>query len=162
MTLIVDGHNVIGTGRLPGISLDEEDDEARLVALLRKRRSRIKGKIVVVFDRGLPGGESRALSSKSVTVRFAPVGMSADDVIISMVRKGNPAGITVVTSDRDLASRARRLGARVMPSLEFVSELKRPLPSPEENFRENPRLSKEEVEAWEAMFSSRQRRCQDG
>ncbi len=161
MTIIVDGHNVIGTGRLPGISLEDEDDEAKLVALLRRYRSRIRGKIIVVFDHGLPGGESRNLSSRSVSVRFAPVGLSADEVIIGMVRRGNPPGITIVTSDRDLAGRARRLGAKVISSTEFVSELKRPLPTPEENFRERPNLSKEEIEAWEAIFSSSHRRYED-
>jgi predicted RNA-binding protein with PIN domain len=161
MRLIVDGHNVIGTGRLPGISLDSEDDEARLVSLLRRYRSRIKGQITVVFDRGIVGGESRTLSSKGVSVRFAPVSSSADDVIVQLVRRENPAGVTVVTSDGELASRVRRLGARVISSAEFVSELRRPLPSPEENFRERPHLSKEEIEAWEAIFSSSRRSIKD-
>ncbi len=154
MTIVVDGHNLIGSGALPGVSLADENDEAELVRRLRLYKARVKQKIVVVFDRGVPGGESRVLSGAGLSVRFAPTGSSADDVIVGLVRKSaSPKGMTVVTSDRDLASRVRRLGGKVLSASEFAAELrKRPLRSavPE---RERPSLSRDEIDAWLALFS---------
>ncbi len=154
MTILVDGHNLIGTGALPGISLDDEDDEVQLVSLLKAYKARVRQKIIVVFDRGLPGGLSRSLSGGGLSVRFASAGCSADDVIVALVHKSStPGSVTVVTSDRELASRVRRLGGKVVSSLEFAAEIRKPPPRPEVSERERLHLSREEVEAWLALFS---------
>lgn len=60
--LLIDGHNLIGSGALADISLDDEDDEAKLVARLRVWRSKAKDQMTVVFDHGITGGKSIALS----------------------------------------------------------------------------------------------------
>jgi hypothetical protein len=97
--LLIDGHNLIGSGQLPGISLADENDELKLVRLLRRYRSRVRSDITVVFDAGVPGGRSRGLSGGGVEAVFAPRRRQrADDVIAARVwRAANPGGLTVVT-----------------------------------------------------------------
>jgi len=156
MPLLIDGHNLIGSGKLPGISLADEDDELKLVRLLRRYHSRVRKKITVFFDAGLPGGRSRELSSSGVEVIFArDRGQRADDLIASRLqRAANPRGLTVVTSDRTLADIARARGARVISSAEFAAWLTTPLPSSQRP-REEPPLSPQEVEEWLAFFGQK-------
>jgi len=151
--LLIDGHNLIGSGQLPGISLADENDELKLVRLLRRYRSRVRSDITVVFDGGVPGGRSRGLSGGGVEVVFAPRRRQrADDVIAARVRRAaNPRGITVVTSDHNLADTVRSHGAGVVPSAEFADRLLAPLPSPQ-RLREEPPLSSQEVEEWLGFF----------
>jgi len=151
--LLIDGHNLIGSGQLPGISLVDENDELKLVRLLRRYRSRVRSDIPVVFDAGVPGGRSRGLSGGGVEVVFAPSRKQrADDVIAARVRRAaNPRGLTVVTSDHNLAETIRSHGGRVVPSAEFAARLLAPLPSPQ-RLREEPPLSSQEVEEWLGFF----------
>jgi predicted RNA-binding protein with PIN domain len=147
MPYLVDGHNLIG--QMPGLSLADPDDEAKLVQLLRRFASRRKKPVTVIFDRGLPGGKS-ALSGAGVEVRFAPSSSSADALIRRRVRELRDApNWTVVTSDAELAAAARGRGARVMPSAEFAALLTAPGKAAEKG---EPSLSKEEIERWEAEF----------
>jgi len=153
MPLLIDGHNLIGCGELPGISLADEDDELKLVRLLRCYRSRVRKDITVFFDAGLPGGRSRQLSGSGVEVIFAhDRDQRADDLIASRLRRAaNPRNLTVVTSDHALADLARARGARVISSQEFAARLTAPPPSSPRQ-REEPPLSPQEVEEWLAFF----------
>ncbi len=155
MPYLVDGHNVIGTGMLPGISLADEDDEVRLVRLLRRYYTRVRTPITVVFDRGLPGGQAPHLSGGGVEVVFASaVGQNADAVLISHIRRARrPASLRVVTSDRRVQSIARAHGCRIIPASVFAREITAPLP--EMAATEDVRLSQEEVEEWLRLFRSR-------
>ena len=152
MPYLIDGHNVIGTGLLPGISLADENDEAKLVALLRRFRARARTRITVVFDKGLPGGRSAALSGGGVEVVFASaVGRSADEVLKSRIRAArNPASLRVVTSDLEVQRVARAHGCKVIPAPQFARDLTRPLPDRPK--RDDVRLSEEEVEEWLKLF----------
>nr|MBC8448436.1 NYN domain-containing protein [Chloroflexota bacterium] len=152
MPLLIDGHNLIGSGELPGISLADEDDELRLVRLMRRYRSRVRQNITVFFDAGLPGGLSRELSGGGVKVIFASdQRRSADDLIAARLRQAaNPRELTVVTSDHTLAEMARARGAQVISAVEFAARLTAPLPS-SVRLREEPRLSPQEVEEWLAF-----------
>ncbi len=99
MPVLVDGHNLIG--RLPDVSLEDPDDEARLVARLQAYAGRTGKRVTVVFDRGMPGGRSGDLSRRRVEVVFAPTGRNADRVLRERIRRSrDPRGLTVVTSDR--------------------------------------------------------------
>jgi predicted RNA-binding protein with PIN domain len=153
MPLLIDGHNLIGSGALPGISLADEDDELQLIRLLRRYRSRVRTDITVVFDSGIPGGRSRALSGGGVAAVFAfQRRQRADDIIASRVRRSSdPGGLTVVTSDRALAQKALDHHARVVPAEEFASRLLAPLTS-SQRLREEPPLPRAEVDEWLAFF----------
>ena len=147
MPYLIDGHNLLG--QMPGISLADPDDEERLVSLLKRFCQRRRKRATVIFDKGLPGGKS-SLSSSLVEVRFASASSTADALIRSQLSKlPDPRNWTVVTSDHSVAQAARACGARVMPSPEFAAALTAQQASAE---KQQPTLSKEDVEAWEAEF----------
>ncbi|HEY1409924.1 MAG TPA: hypothetical protein VF434_13360, partial [Promineifilum sp.] len=77
MNYLIDGHNLIA--RTPDLSLADPDDEAKLVALLRRwAMADRRRKVTVIFDGGLPAGESRNLSGSGVKAIFAPNNADAD------------------------------------------------------------------------------------
>src|SRR5262245_17638894 len=79
MPYLIDGHNLIA--RLPDINLADPHDEAELVLRLRSFAARSKKQCVVIFDQGLPGGQS-SLSTHSVKVIFATAFQTTADRII--------------------------------------------------------------------------------
>ena len=152
MPVLIDGHNLIG--RLPDISLADRDDEARLVARLQAYAGRTGKRVTVVFDRGLPGGRSQALSGGRVEAVFAPTGRNADGVLIERIERArNPRGLVVVTSDREVIAAAQRRGAQVVRAEAFVGELA-PAPASAGRGREDVHLSPDEVEAWMEIFEN--------
>ena len=149
MPVLIDGHNLIG--RLPDIDLEDPHDEARLVSRLQGYVGRTGKRVTVVFDRGLPGGRSQALSGGRVEVVFAPTGRKADRVLMERIRESrNPRGLLVVTSDREVIAVAERRQARVIRSEAFVAELE---PSPAASgAKEDVTLSADEVDQWLELF----------
>ena len=110
MPILVDGHNLIA--KLPGIHLDDPDDEERLVERLRRYQARTGKRLTVYFDAGLPGGPDWDLSTSKVRVVFASAGDSADKLIVRRVRRSrDPQGLTVVTSDQRIIAAVERRGA---------------------------------------------------
>jgi len=107
----VDGNNVMGS-RPDGWWRDRAGAMQRLVGELDERAARTRDEIIVVFD-----GRSRALQALRVEVAFAA---HADDLIAAHAEPG----LTVVTSDRELAARARERGADVLGARAFLSEPK--------------------------------------
>lgn len=150
MPVMIDGHNLIG--RLPDIRLSDPDDEAQLVARLQAYAGRTRKRVTVVFDRGLPGGRSQALSGGRVDVVFAPTGRNADRVLIERIRRSrNPRGLTVVTSDLEVIAAAEEQGARVIHSETFVPELET-VPASASGGKAEGHLSPGEVQAWLEVF----------
>jgi predicted RNA-binding protein with PIN domain len=155
MPLLIDGHNLIA--RLPDLHLDDPDDEAKLVERLRRHQARTGKRLIVVFDRGLPGGVEPDLSTGNVQVVFAATGRSADALIIERVRRSRDArGLTIVTSDQRIITTVEPLGARVMRSEIFAAKLADELgtsPAPDEI--DDAVLSQSEVDEWLAVFEEK-------
>ncbi len=151
MPLLIDGHNLIA--KLPGISLDDPHDEARLVERLRSYRARTGKCMVVVFDGGVPAGWSASLSCGGITVIFAAPGRTADGIIIERIRRDrNPRGLVVVSSDHEVMAAAEERGARVMSAESFAATLNAPPPAIED--RADVKLSPAEVEEWLSIFGA--------
>jgi predicted RNA-binding protein with PIN domain len=151
---LIDGHNLIGTGLIPGVHLDQEDDEQRLVVYLRARQDRLRQPVLVVFDGGMPGGFAPELSGGGVSVVFAASYRGDADAIILARAQKAPRDTVVVTNDDALRRACRAAGAQVIDAAAFVRRLKRPLrlsTSPA-NAKENPKLSAEEIEEWLQLF----------
>ena len=83
MPLLIDGHNLIGA--MPDIDLTQSDDEHQLVLRLRTYCADGRRQVTVVFDSGPGPVPLWNLSGAGVTVRFAPLGVEADQVIVRMV-----------------------------------------------------------------------------
>lgn len=151
MPLLIDGHNLIA--RLPGISLDDPHDEAKLVERLRSYRARTGKRIVVVFDGGVPAGWSADLSSGGITVIFAAPGRPADKIIIERIRRSrNPHELVVVSSDHEVIAAAEERGARLIPAESFAATLNaQPLAIKK---RADVKLSSAEVKEWLNIFGA--------
>jgi predicted RNA-binding protein with PIN domain len=153
--ILIDGHNLIG--RLPTISLQDPDDEEKLVRLLRSYRARTGKALSVVFDPGPTFSLPQTQRGGGVEVVFAAHGSSADAVIARRVRRSrNPQEWRVVTSDAELAATVAGLGARVQASEEFAAELAAVQDT--ESERADVSLSPDEVEAWLSLFQDRDNR----
>jgi predicted RNA-binding protein with PIN domain len=116
MRWIVDGMNVIGS-RPTGWWRDRPRAMRELVGELDGFAARGGDEVTVVFD-----GRPFELEGGGVDVRFASRRgpNAADDDIAALVeRDREPSGLSVVTSDGDLARRARDAGAAVVGAGEF-------------------------------------------
>ncbi len=159
MPLLIDGHNLIGSGMLEGISLEDEDDELRLVTRLRVWRSSYKGDMTVVFDRGIVGGTSRELSGSGVIVIFARDPQDADDLIKRRIQARQP-GLTVVTNDFALRQEAKLYDVDTWRPDEFVWRMQSGQAQPAERARStvepgaeaDVQLSDVELSEWMQLF----------
>jgi predicted RNA-binding protein with PIN domain len=118
---IVDGMNVIGS-RPDGWWRDRPGAMRSLVEELEAFAGRIGDPVTVVFDGrpfDLEGGEGVSVLFAS---RRGP--NAADDDIAALVeRDDDPAALSVVTSDADLARRVGGAGAAVVGAGEFRRRL---------------------------------------
>jgi predicted RNA-binding protein with PIN domain len=149
---LIDGHNLIG--RLPGISLEADDDEARLLAVLRSFCARERSAATVYFD-GAVIASSREAGRGGVTARFVAPPQTADAAIRRhLARLGREASNwTVVSSDGAVATDARRAGAKVESSEAFALRVIPEGPGDEE--KPPAALRPEEVARWEEAFKRR-------
>lgn len=124
MPLLIDGHNIIGSGVLENISLQDENDEELFVSRLKVWRSNYRGKITVIFDRGVVGGASRELSGGGVEVIFARDAQEADDLIQGRIHR-RAQGLVVVTNDWALRQEAKLYDVETWQAEEFVQRMNR-------------------------------------
>lgn len=117
LMVLIDGYNVSlnNFGDLP-LELQRE----RTVSAATNIESRFHPSCVIVFDG--QSSTTRGRVQSKVHVVFSPSGMSADDVIIERI-KVTPLNkpILVVTSDKNLAARAKGLGCETIASAAFVA-----------------------------------------
>ncbi len=156
--LLIDGHNLIGSGSIPDISLADEDDEAKLVARLRVWRSKAKDRMTVIFDHGITGGRSIGLSGAGVNVIFARNPQDADELIRRRLRNGGK-GLILVSNDAELRRDAAAAEVEVWRSDEFVQRMqtkarKKGATSTiqEAGAESHVNLSDREVDQWLRMF----------
>lgn len=151
MPILIDGHNLIG--HLPMLSLQDPDDEEKLVGLLQSYQARSGKAVTVVFDPGTAFALSSTRRFGEIRVTFAAQGSSADAVITGLVRRSRePHGWLVITSDGRLAETVRQQGARVRSAEDFAAEL---VAAPDEapDWKEVP-PSPDDVDKWLALFGS--------
>ena len=113
--LVVDGMNVIGS-RPDGWWRDRDGAVRKLLTRLQELASTSGDDATLVLD-GRPLTDVPEGDHGGVHVRYATRGgrNAADDRIVELVgADADPASITVVTSDRELAQRLRDLGAGVV------------------------------------------------
>lgn len=121
--LIVDGYNV--TISAWGETLTLEQQRNRLVHGLGTVAAQTNAEITVVFD-GADAIFGTKPSARGVRVLFSAKGQIADDVVVELARvepEGRP--VIVVSSDQEVAMRARREGAYPVPSPLLVRWLQR-------------------------------------
>jgi hypothetical protein len=158
MPYIIDGHNLIP--KVPGLSLQEIDDEQHLLEMLQEFCRRQRRQVEVFFDNAPPGGV-RARNLGAVTARFVRQGSTADNAI--RVRLGNlgraARNWTVVSSDQAVQAEARAVQAQVMPSEAFARLLIQALDDTRADQGETAEaaLDPGELDEWLQLFGSDER-----
>jgi predicted RNA-binding protein with PIN domain len=116
---LVDGMNLIGS-RPDRWWNDPDRAVRRLIGELDRFAAATGDDLTVVFDRRPPDVDPGRHGAATVAFASRRGRNAADDEIVGLVGGDPvPASLTVVTSDRRLAERARELGAGVVPASRF-------------------------------------------
>lgn len=124
--LIIDGFNVLHAGVLIGRDRAgwwQEGAQRRLIDRVEEFANPTDAEIWVIFDRR-PSAEGRAVNVASansrIQVNYAP---SADDWIVEQVAiLARHRTVTVVTADRPLRERVRRVGGGLCSPRQFLAD----------------------------------------
>ena len=155
MPYIIDGDNLIGSS--PDLSLSDPEARSKLIYIVKKFQEKRKNNVVIVFDGEPENGLQREDICAKFCVRYPQNGSSADDEIKRIMRGLNYfRDVTLVTSDRELKTYAKKKGARTVNSIEFYFELKRVShisgKVEETQKRIETQLSDMEVDQWMKIF----------
>ena len=117
LRIVIDGNNLICVEE--GEFFDMDDARSSLAERLAAYKRLKRARVTVVFDgKGSIGLQRTKELRRGVELIYSRAGEEADSVIKEMARALGP-GITVVTSDRELASYAEGKGSVVIDSAEF-------------------------------------------
>lgn len=157
MPYIIDGHNLIGA--MKRIHLDDPDDEMLLVDELRRFCARTRRRVTVYFDRGAPATQSPR-DAGGLSIRFVRPPRSADQAIIQHLGrlKGAARNWTVVSSDQEVQASARRAGARVLSSPEFVRSMSKPDRRTGQGEKPDSDVSDDDLKQWQELFRKSRRK----
>lgn len=149
MPYLIDGHNLIP--HMHNMSLQQVDDEEKLLAILEPFFRKISKKATIFFDRGQPGAET-VIKRGFVTARFVRPPLIADQVIRAQLRQlgGAARNYTVVSGDREVSAYAQNQGARTLTSREFASRVYAQA-TDRQSTRKNPESS-EDTDYWLNLF----------
>lgn len=116
---LVDGHNLIP--KIPGLSLQQVDDEVQLIKLLQIFARIRRASVEVFFDQA-PPGYSGLKQVGMLKAHFVLKGTTADQEMIFHIQhmKKTARTITVVTSDRRIRVEAQAAHARLLSSEMFA------------------------------------------
>src|SRR5262245_42608165 len=121
--LVIDGYNVTKTGFA---TLTLEAQRARLVKGLGGLAAQSGAEITCVFDGAALTGPVPSTAPRGVRVLFSKPGQTADDLIGQLVRAEPPGRpVVVVSTDREVAERVRKAGARALPATALIKRLGR-------------------------------------
>ncbi len=152
MPYIIDGHNLIP--KIPGMSLQDIDDEIQLVNLLQEF-CRIRRKQVEVYFDNAPPGSPGARNFGRVVARFVRQGRTADQAIQMKLKRlgGEARNWTVVSSDGEVQANARTARAKILTAEVFAQQVFEALGDTADSYLEpESDLSPEEVEDWMQIF----------
>ena len=155
MPYLIDGHNLIP--KIPGLMLEDVDDENQLLELLIKFCQHQGKHVEVFFDNPPPGG-LRARNYGMVVARFVRQGTSADEAIRGrLVRLGRAArNWTVVSSDQEIQVEARAVRAHYISSEAFAELLLKTLDEAhkDKGEHEENNMDPKELDDWLKLFNS--------
>ena len=157
MTYIIDGHNLIP--KIPGLGLEQVDDEIQLIELLGRFAGRVSKNVVVFFDNAPPGFSGTRRYGR-VNAHFTRHGRTADEAIRVYLNKQAKSAkqFILVSSDQSLQIAARHARTRVISSEDFAQELLNVLEMKSgstESYKE-VKLSEGEVADWLKIFNDKE------
>lgn len=120
MHYYIDGYNLL----FRSFGIGEGDLQQQRKQLIQKLQYKIEYlslDVTIVFDAHLQTGELSQFHLVDLKILFTPAGQNADEYILEALdHVALPQQETIVTSDRELAWRARRKGARTESVEAFV------------------------------------------
>ncbi len=152
MGYLIDGHNLIP--KIPGLNLRQMDDEMDLIGILQSFCS-AKQKDAIVFFDGAPPGYDGTRSYGRVKAVFVRQGKTADSAIREYLHQLGKAAKNwiVITSDRQILSEARIMGAGMLSSSAFSQQLVTASSArPASKKGNEPMLSEDELKDWMTLF----------
>lgn len=151
MPYLIDGHNLIP--KIPGLTLEQIDDEMRLIEMLQEFCRISRKQAEVFFDRA-PAGQTGARVYGMVVARFIREGVTADQAIKKKLDRlaGEARNWTVVSSDQEVQAAARASRARHLSSEDFARQLLSTLAPQGSLPEEKPDIAPEEVDKWLKLF----------
>jgi len=160
MHLIIDGYNLLHADRiLPHLNPTElKCQRERLLGQLSAYRGLRQIDITLVFD-GWQGGWSaeKRERKKGIELVFSKLGEKADEVIKRMVRERG-SGVTVVTSDREVARYAERMSIAVIPADQFKEKMENALRRGEKDLQVEEERSGDKKKGPSRMLSKKEKR----
>jgi len=152
MPLLIDTYNVLHTtGILPPEMAGS--DVGGLIRLISS--SRYKRQLVTLVCDGTGPMPSSAGRPRRIAVRFAGPGREADDLILELIDAASDRRrITVVTSDRAVATAARKRRCRTITSQAFLGHLLTDAQTRSKPLDDRPTgpLDKKRVDHWIEQF----------
>lgn len=157
MAIIVDGYNVLHASRWLA-SLWKGVDRAQFCRLLGRLARHGGEKITVVFDALPSEPDPSGVNIPNIEVIYSGHGRTADDVIIQLIgASSGPRELTVVSSDREIKSAAKRRGCKVRSAEEFIKTSARQLAQARDKQNREPSekekgLTRSETDKWLSEF----------
>lgn len=150
MPYIIDCNNVMG--QTPGWHRDKSGARRKLLQKLAQFARLRKIRITAVFDGGADSEFPEGSAHQGVRILYARPGSNADFRIVKLVESATDrGGITVVTSDRQLAFLVKSAGGRVLRSGEFRQRMNETIGKATDSGDETV-VEDMETEAWLRYF----------
>ncbi|MEP0847368.1 MAG: NYN domain-containing protein [Phycisphaerae bacterium] len=130
VSVLVDGNNLLHAAW--NVEPERPVGRSALCTTLGDWARRTGARIHVVFDGGSPNANLAAqIGDRDVLTTFSGPGISADELLLELIRKNSaPRRLVVVSSDRQIATAARRRRAQCAGSVRFWERVLRTLASP--------------------------------
>lgn len=154
MPYLVDGHNLIP--KIPGFSLEDPDDELKLIRLLQDYTRITQTSLEVYFDQA-PAGYDKTRQMGRVKVIFVSDKTIADEMIIRRIKAlGRSAqNWTVVTSDHRIQADAKESRAIRLSSEEFAQKIMSALEKSGGTPATDRDMSADELDSWMKLFNQK-------
>lgn len=154
--IIIDGWNVCW--KLPEISKyipkDLEKARSQFNYIIKNFFYRKKVQYKIIYD-----GQSMIFSPDRLNeaIQFSNDPEKADDLILKFIKKqSDRKQWTVITSDRQLAARAKNFGAQILSSESFIQKLRKTKTNQNNiDSHTNPKINKDDLNYWLNKFESK-------
>lgn len=129
MALLIDGYNLLHASDVfPAAQSPATLENARLALLdylVKQLPAKVLARTIVAFDAvAAPPGLPRELDHRSLAVRFAQRGHTADELLEELIAvEPDPRNLLVVSSDHRVQRAARQRGAKYIDSQPWYKSL---------------------------------------
>ncbi len=151
MSYLIDGNNVMA--QRVGWHRDKGKARRGLMDELARFAAAKRASVAVVFDGQPEQHFADGAGYKGIKVFYAEHGSNADERIKQLVESARERRtLTVVTSDRELASYVRQCGVQVLRSGEFRQRLEESAVDRSTSTEEESKINRKDVPEWMRYF----------